>query len=188
MRAESPFRKSGSHISGAHTARSANPPRSRYQELYIQRTSGNMRTKMRPPKPQTARLPNRPRNQPAVNRATTPRYVFKSIPGYSGHLPGKQFLPGGTTHGQEREVLDYNGIIYQPMFPTDTPPAIPYDDRYVKDTKLPGYAGHVPQQRYSCGNFRVEGFEKQYKGEVQRAPFHQHQGLYNPSPMRAYAQ
>jgi hypothetical protein len=92
-------------------------------------------------------------------------------------------LQGGTTYRGETEVLDYDGMCFQPLAPTEVP-IPPTGERFVKNTIVPGYAGHVPQQRFTSGNFRVPGFQRQYKGEVQGETVLYAPSYLNPTPGR----
>jgi hypothetical protein len=105
---------------------------------------------------------------------------MKTIAGYAGHIPGKRFLKGGATHGVETEVLDYQGMQFQSMQPTQMPQTADKAPRFVKDAICPGYQGHVAGQRFVCGNYRVVGYENQYKGEVQKDTFFYNNNYSNP--------
>lgn len=153
---------------GSQTSRVRGSP---YQTQYFNRTSAQSSTgRSTRSAPHSARRPVPPSKQ-VLNRATTPRYVLRSIAGYGGHIPNRRFLRGGVTHQGEIEVLDYEGMVYQPLRPTQVPQK-GNGERFLKDTICPGYAGHVPQMIYNVGNFRVPGFKQQYKGEIQARPFH----------------
>jgi len=102
-----------------------------------------------------------------MNRARTPSTTMRSIPGYQGHIPGLKFHAGYMSNRGIGEVLDNQGMSYQPLNPLDIPKR-GNSDRFQIDTIVPGYAGHVRQERFTPGNYRVPGFTRQYKGEVQR--------------------
>lgn len=150
----------GVHIPGERGSQNGSQT-SRYQTQHITRTRGSQ-----PRRSMTARRPVPPRQQ-VNNRARTPSTTTRAIPGYAGHIPGKHLHAGCMSERGICETIDFAGQPFQPLQPLQVPMR-GNKHRFYKDTIVPGYAGHVAQQRFTQGNFRVPGFSRQYKGEVQR--------------------
>lgn len=113
-----------------------------------------------------------PHQYASYNRSSAPNYVQKSIPGYAGYIPSRQFLKGAGTFGQETDLLGVFGSASQPLQPREVPQR--FDNfPHAQHKHMPGYAGHVSKQRFTCGNFRVKNFQQFHKGEVR------HGSLFN---------